>query len=267
MINKVLVSRKSRKLSFSIWIGLLALCLLISVAACKKAAPLKNGGLTLEEYSLTGPPDLDNGIFQPIGVSQDVVLAKHQAERERIVSNKVSHTPENFYPLMESRGPGQDLAAAIGTSPGEPFRQTIELLQGDQILFKADAGMPSPVMPLQSLWTYEDHWVLEILYAEEEVWEGRIFRDGLLLNDILDYQEAFGFQLLAGKPFYFLMRENKLGYSFDEVETGLPYDKIFHYGCCSSGYLNPLPAENMVAFFALTGDDWFYVELGDFSQD
>jgi hypothetical protein len=145
--------------------------------------------------------------------------------------------------------------------------QTVELFEDDQSLFKVDAGLPSPALPLQSLWTYGDHWVLEILYAEEEIWEGRIFQDGQLLNETLDYQEAFGFQLLAEKPFYFFQREDGLGYSYDGVETELPYDQILHYGCCSASTLNPIPAKNMVAFYALTGEGWFYVELGDFQLE
>ena len=168
---------------------------------------------------------------------------------------------------MISQGPGPSLEAVLVVSPDNPLRQIVELLEGDEIILSVDGGLPSPVLPLQSLWSYEDHWALEILYAEEEIWQGRIYLNGELLNESQDYQEAFGFQLLGGKPFYFFQREDALGYSYDGIEMELPYDSIPHYNCCSASTINPLPAENMVAFYALTGDDWYYVELGDFQVE
>jgi hypothetical protein len=236
------------------------------ISACQ-AAETPTPGLTLEEYPLESPPDSDAGIFLPVGTSQEAVLAKHQDQREQTVYNQTLLTPGSPYPSMASLGPGQSLEAALGVSADNPLMQTVELLQDDQILFNVDAGLPSPALPLQSLWSYGDHWVLEIVYAEEEIWEGRIYQDGQFLNDTLNYQEAFGFQLLAGKPFYFFQREDGLGYSYDGEETSLPYNEIPHYNCCSASTLNPIPAENMVAFYALTGDQWYYIELGDYSLE
>jgi hypothetical protein len=46
----------------------------------------------------------------------------------------------------------------------------------------------------------------------------------------------------------------------------LGYDAITHYQCCSDSTLNPRASENMVAFFASTGIDWYYVELGLFGK-
>ncbi len=169
--------------------------------------------------------------------------------------------------MMTSQGPGETLTAVLLTSPTDPPRQIAEIRRGDDVIFSVDAGLPSPALPLQSLWSFDGHWVLEIIFSEEETWQGRIYGDGQLINDTENYQDAFGFQLLGGKPFYFYQRENGLGYSYDEQEVPLPYQEIPHYGCCSASTLNPKPAENMVAFFAQTGEDWYYVELGNFSQD
>jgi hypothetical protein len=251
-----------------IWSGLLlTLCLILMSSACQASSELTGSALTLDETPLQGPPDSDNGTFLPVGTSQEEVLSKHQTERERSVSNQYGTTAVNFIPFLESQGTGPSLTGVLGTSSADPIRQTVNLMQGEETLFSIDAGLPSPALPMQSLWSYDDHWVLELLYAEEEVWEGRLYQDGQLLNESLGYQEAFGFQLLAGKPFYFFQRESGLGYSYDGEEVELPYDIIPHYGCCSATLLNPVPAENMVAFYAQTGEDWFYVELGDFSQD
>ena len=252
---------------FFIQIGSLTLCLLIGLVACTTALTPGEFELLLEEYPLQGPPDTDGLKFQPIDTTQEEVLAKHREERERSVSYQYGQTAVDLYPFLESQGTGPSLTGVLGTSPSNPIRQTIDLLQGEELLFSVDAGLPSPALPLQGLWTYDDHWVMEVLYAEEEIWQGRIYQDGQLLNESLDYQDAFGFQLLAGKPFYFFQRENGLGYSYAGEEVELPYDSIPHYMCCSAAALNPVPAENMVAFYAFTGDDWFYTELGIFNQD
>lgn len=258
--------KNNKTLRISIY-ALMSFILLLGAAACQNQASPTSSLLILEEHPLENPPDPDTGIFLPVGTSQEAVLTQHQAERQRSVANFAEFSDQAGGPVMTSQGPGESLQAVLLTSENDPPRQIVELRKGDQVIFSVDAGMPSPALPLQSLWSYDNHWVLEILYSEEEIWQGRIYRDGQLLNDTEDYQDAFGFQLLGGKPFYFYQREEGLGYSYDEQEHPLPYQEILHYGCCSATTLNPLPAENMVAFYAHTGDDWYYVELGNFSQD
>ena len=165
---------------------------------------------------------------------------------------------------MSSLGEGERLTAVMRNAVDDPLRQIVNLMRGDEVIFNTDAGLPSPALPQQGLWTYKDHWVLEILLAEEEIWRGEIFQDGELINDLKGYEEAFGFQLLAGEPFFFFQRNGQLGYSYGGQETDLPYDYIPHYHCCAEDTLNPVQAEGMVAFFAQQGELWFYVELGDF---
>lgn len=240
---------------------------LLPVATSQPPAPSPAPMLILEEYPLESPPDPDEGTFLPVGTSQDAVLAKHQAERERTVTNQYFTVAGNINPRTTSLGPGPEYTAVLEESDSEPFRQSVTLLQGDEVIFSVDAGLPSPSLPLQGLWSTLDHWVLEIYYIDESSGQGQVFKDGDFLNHSLNYQDVFGFQLLAGKPFYFFQREDGLGYSYDGEETSLPYEHILHYGCCSAASLNPIPAENMVAFFALIGDDWFYIELGVFELE
>ena len=85
-----------------------------------------------------------------------------------------------------------------------------------------------------------------------------------VLNHSLD---VFSFQRLAGEPFDFFQREDKLGYNYAGEEYSLPYGEIHHYGCCSAAGVNPIQADNMVAFCALIGDDWYCVEPGIFATD
>jgi hypothetical protein len=252
--------KKIAKLLFEYPI-LLVLIIAWGISGCRSTT----NSLQLEEHLLSAPPDPDMGIFLPVGTTQQAVLERHQAERAQLVTNPVSD--ENYQPVMTSLGEGESLKAVLKESPAGPPRMVVDLMRGDEVIFSVDAGLPSPALPLQSLWSYDSHWALEILLADGDIWQGQIYLDGELINDLDNYQDAFGFQLLAGKPFYFFQRDGKLGYSYDGQETELPYDQIPHFGCCSASTLNPLPAKNMVAFYAQTGEDWFYVELGAFSQD
>jgi hypothetical protein len=182
--------------------------------------------------------------------------------REKVYLNPV--TDIEGYPGMTSLGEGEMLIAVMRSDAENPPRQIVDLKRGDEVIFSTDAGLPSPALPQQGLWTYEDHWVLEILLAEGETWGGMIYQDGELINDLKEYEDAFGFQLLAGEPFFFYQKDGQLGYSYADQETELPYDNIPHYLCCAEDTLNPIQAEGMVAFFAQQGEKWFYVELGDF---
>jgi hypothetical protein len=247
---------------------LLMILLLIDILAaglvsCRTTTSPPQTILTLEEHPLEGPPDADQRTFQPTDTSQEAVLEAHQAERNRTIYNPIA-AGVDFQVVMSSLGSGEQMSAVLRTSAEEPPRQVVDVMREDQVIFSLDAGLPSPALPLQSFWTQGEHWFLEILLADEDIWNGQIYWDGNLINDLKDYQEAFGFQLLADKPFFFFQKHEKMGYSYDGQEYSLPYSQILHYGCCSASTLNPIPAENMVAFYALAGDQWFYVELGDF---
>lgn len=249
--------------------SLLISSLALGMTACQNNVSSKNQqtNMVLEEHRLQSPPDPDTGTFLPVDTTQEEVLSQHQDERQLSVINPVEFSDQVGVPVMTSLGPGEPLNAVLLTSEIDPPRQVAEVRKGDEVIFSVDAGLPSPALPLQSLWSYDGNWVLEIIFLEEDVFQGRIYQDGQLINDSKVYQDAYGFQLLAGKPFYFYQREGSLGYFYDGQETPLPYQEIPHYGCCSASTINPQPAENMVAFYARTGDDWYYVELGDFGLD
>lgn len=131
-----------------------------------------------------------------------------------------------------------------------------------------DGGFPAD--PLQRLWVYGDHWALETIHITTHTQDnetsadlvGQVTVDGVLLNDKLGYQEAFGFQTIAGYPFYFFKRDGKIGYSYNGMEAMLDFDTILHYGCCSAGAYNPNPSPNHVNFFAKKGETNYFVILG-----
>jgi hypothetical protein len=233
-----------------------------SLVACEPSHLRLPGDLVLEEHVLTQPPESDPLSFQPAAGTQEEVLAQHAVERSKVFPITVSTVDEN--PALWAPWDGNELVAVLLTAAGDPPQQSVELSADGRVVFTAPAGMPSPLLPLRGLWTYDGHWALEILLATPDVWTGQIFVDGELVNQDREYDEAFGFQMLSGKPFFFYRRGDRVGLSYDGQEADLLYDSISHYLCCSEGVLNPTQAENMVAFFAQHGDTWYYVELGTF---
>ena len=94
---------------------------------------------------------------------------------------------------------------------------------------------------------------------------GQVIEDGQSLNERAGYDETFGFQLLQGEPFYFFKKGGTIGAVYAGQEIQLRYNEVPHYGCCSPAELNPISAENMLAFFAQRDGRWYYVEIGVFA--
>ena len=218
--------------------------------------------LQLEGHLLASAPSSDMFQFQPVQGTQEEILAKHASDRGKVFAGTATTVAGN--PAIQSLGEDETLLAVlIPSGQGQPG-QSVRVMRGDQVIFETAAGLPSPVMPLQGLWTYNGHWALEILFTDQSTWAGQIFVDGNLVNQQKGYAEAFGFQLLDGQPFFFFRRNGQMGYSYNGQEASLPYTDIPHYRCCSESVLNPVHAQNMVAFFAQKDAAWFYVELGRF---
>jgi hypothetical protein len=221
------------------------------------------GGLTLEAYPLVGPPTLDPLTFHPASGTQAQVLAWHAAERQRAYVLDLQ-ADDQYRPTLTASWDGGMIVARIDSDPATQA-QTAELWHGDQMLFSAPAGFPSPAPALQGLWTYEDHWAMELLMATPDVWIGQVYVDGQLINDLLGYDEVFGFQLMDGRPFYFYKQAGTIGVSYEGQAVDLGYTTIPHYECCSGSVLNPVKAHSMVAFFAEEAGVWRYVEIGAFN--
>jgi len=236
----------------------------VALGGCEAFSPESAGTLQLSEHLLAGAPELDPLGFQPLQRTQEEVLAEHAGQRAMVIAREVITVQGN--PAIWSLGDSGDLLASVATAAQGQPEQTVRVLRGDKTIFETPAGLPSPVLPLQGLWTYNGHWALEILFADPGTWAGEVFVDGELVNGLNRYDEAFGLQLLAGKPFFFYLRNGHVGYSYDGQETELDYDEVPHYRCCSESVLNPVQSQNMVAYFAVREKTWFYVELGVFEE-
>jgi hypothetical protein len=236
-------------------------------------------GLILEEYALLDPPGFEPLTFHPVQGSQKVILAKRYSERgAKFRDNSFS---DEMYFSMRARLGGSDLVAR------QVYNETgsdgwVAVARDGEEIYRIGIGPGSPVTALRGLWVYDDHWVLETARITRpkgtQIQEGntihvtypdavgQISQDGELLNERLNggygYEEMFGFQLIAGRLFYFFKQDGKIGFSYDGQVVMAGYDDIPHYLCCSSGELNPVVAKNMVAFFAQGDQVWYYVEIG-----
>jgi hypothetical protein len=233
-------------------------------------------GLVIESYELRGPPELDTYIFQPVSGTQEEILETHAWDRAEGFPDISFFDAMNFG--MRLPHDGQELIAQVVSGGDHQPDQNvfdpvfIEVVLGNQLLYRAEAGEVSPLNPLQGLWGYDGHWVLEythvsIIQGEAEnsldsKVTGHLVEDGVLLNEVFGYDEIFGSQLLKSRPFYFFKEGDQIGISYDGQVTLLDFEDIPHYGCCSAATINPRQAQNMVAFFAQREETWYYVEAG-----
>ena len=93
---------------------------------------------------------------------------------------------------------------------------------------------------------------------------GEIFRSGDSLRQLFGYDETFGFQILAGEPFYFFKKGGEIGLNYAGEEVMLGFDEVAHHYCCGFAIYNPWHYEDMVAFFASLEGKRYYVEAGVF---
>jgi hypothetical protein len=225
--------------------------------------------LTIEEYALVNSPELEPLTFFPIQGSQTGALAKHYHERLKTFPDN-SFFDGKDYAMRVQLGAYELVAKQQYNEAGSAGWVTVTR-QGEEIYRVSTSPCgPLPIAALRGLWAYDDHWVLEIteivqrregnLVVIEAV--SQISQDGEVLNERYGYEEMFGFQLMAGAPFYFYEQDGRIGFSYNGHAVMAGYDEIPHDGCCSAGALNPVRAMNMVAFFAQRDNIWYYVEIG-----
>jgi hypothetical protein len=255
------------------------MAILFCVAGCNPVKDLPSAlppELSVEEHPLQSAPTMEPLSFVPKQGTQEEVLAKHQDKRELPVEiNMTSFNGQLGFGVQL----GNDVLVAQETFETTPMELgmlqevTAHVFKNGEEIYAIPAGESSPVNNLRGLWAYADHWVMEVAFVDLDVPNpnetpleaiGKIIRDGEVLNDLYGYEEAFGFQLMDGKPFYFFKRAGQINFSYDGNDFPLGYTQIPHYLCCSAGSLNPRMAPTMVAFFAQQGENWYYVEIGVF---
>lgn len=153
----------------------------------------------------------------------------------------------------------------------------ITIFRNDEPIQTIPAGQAAPINVVWGFMAYEDTWYLEINRYEkpeegldgdatrEMQIHGDIIRDGVSLNEREGYQESFGFNVLAGKVFYFYRRDGGYGYFYDGVEHPLDFAYIAHHQCCSGAQTNPRFFEDEVVVIAGIEDQRYLVmfEIGN----
>jgi hypothetical protein len=261
---------------------LLALLQIYFFSGCSYIIPEgsnTSSNLSIEEHTLKGEPTLEPLTFIPEKGTQDKILSIHERERENTYSDNSFHR-NNQFGMITKMG-NYDLEAVEVFTDRENDRGdlqavNIHIVRQGEVIFTISAGDGSPIQALRGLWSFSNHWVLEIAYVTEEISVnneitdntiGKVIQDGKIINEKGPYKEVFGFQLLKEKAFYFFIRNKKVWISYDNHEFELQYDQVPHYLCCSGSVLNPKVSRNMVSFFGRKGSQWFYVEMGVFDEE
>jgi hypothetical protein len=222
-------------------------------------------GLTLEEFALKKSPIGDGQrLFSPLQGTSVGILANRYNERHE-------YFPDNSF--MDSGGLrglrlvlGEDVLEArqhYNRTGGESW---VIVSLNEEEIYRIETGRGGAFDPLVGLWVYDQHWVLEAAPITPDGPVGMIIRDGVLLNELNGYEEMFGFQLMAGRPFFFFKQDGKIGFSFNGEIVEAGYEEIPHYKCCGIAPINPVVAQKMVSFFAERDGVWYYVEAGNFSK-
>ncbi len=236
----------------------------ISSGIFTRSAITLPSGLSVEEYRLKHEPTSEGGaeepVFDPVTSSAKAIQKKH--EKERMVP-----------PTGRILGEGPLYVETIVTETGTgPNKVAVKLIRDKRTILNIPLGDSSPVEPLQGLWAYQNHWVLEVAHCSTREEKGivytdcygEIIQDGESFNKLHGYQETFGFQLMGGKPFYFFKKDHQIGISYDNQQVRLEYSEIPHYHCCEPARLDPVLSKNMVSFLARRESKWYYVEIGMF---
>jgi hypothetical protein len=212
--------------------------------------------LVIETYELTGAPDPDTLRFTSVDgrgfTSADLEVC------ESFPSKQVKDSPLALSVKLQD-----DTIVAEESAQADNSEGSIIVTRNGEEIFRTAAGGISPINPLQDLWAYDDHWVLETnLFLEDKPFNGRVFLDGESIGQQNGYEEVFNFQTISKRPFYFFRRNGKVDAWFDGQEVSLGYDDVPHYQCCSASSLNPRAFLSAVVFFGVKGDTWYFVRIG-----
>jgi len=146
----------------------------------------------------------------------------------------------------------------------------VTLTRAGEEIYRIETGQGSPVNALRGLWTYPGHWALETAFISQRVEGnvvytdaiGQVSLDGSLQNALYGYEEAFSLQTIDGRPFYLFQRGGVIDAWYDGQVIPLGYDEVPHYGCCSAAERNPQVWQDMVAFFGVRGQRYYFVRIG-----
>jgi hypothetical protein len=248
--GKMKYSRSQLLLVFMVGLILLTSC---ATTKAQQSAELTADMLIIETYKLAERPNVE--------------LIQFKSVQGRNFTNTDFEIGTPFPPKQLDE-PTLKFAVSIQGDRvvAEQYAQTCDnciiVTRNGKEIFQTEAGGISPITPLQNLWAYDDHWVLETnFFLTDKPFNGQIFVDGISINQQNKYDEAFNFQTIGGRPFYFFRRNNKVDAWFDGQEISLGYEDVPHYLCCSDSGFNPKARQDAVIFFGVNGSVWYFVRI------
>jgi len=241
---------------------LCVLCLALLLSGCTQTGASPStatfAGLTIEEYKLS--KDSEGGLWEAgkVLVDHPEISEKRKQWRETPWPFTAGTASETGLMLLHS--PVRVGDSVVYARLNSDFE--VEIVRANQVAYvyrnPRTKQMAVFEAMVQGLTDWDGKWVLET-FEEEVIVEGQS------LNEQLGYPEMFEFHIIAGKPFFFFRQNGKVRISYDGQVLPVEYDKVHHYGCCDSVAYNPQASDRMISFFALRGDQWYFVDIGNYS--
>ena len=225
---------------------------------------LSGAGLTVEAYWLEDGswPDEEHIQSSPTGSLPGWVMKRHESERKDIIPYQIDSPLFEGKVLSAKQVPQNSIA-------------TVEVWLDDKLVLSvpvSDLAYAAVMDNIKGSWVHGEHWYMEMVHVDgkmegnifSSITNGEVFRSGESLSELFGYDETFGFQLLAGEPFFIFRKGDEFGLNYAGEEVMLGFDEVARHYCCGFGIYNPAHFENMVAFFASRDGKRYYVEAGVF---
>ena len=225
---------------------------------------LSGAGLTIEAFELQDGswPDEEHHQSRPTGSLPGWVMKRHETERKDIIPYQIDSQ------IFE--GKVLNTKTVIENSIA-----SIEVMLDNEVVLTVPVGdlrYAAAMDFLQGLTTHQEHWYMEMEHITgsiegNQVWvraNGEIFRSGVSLSELFGYDETFGFQVMAGEPFFFFRKGDEYGLNYSDEEVMLGFDEIAHHYCCGFSIYNPMHYDSMISFYASKDGVRYYVEAGVF---
>ena len=132
--------------------------------------------------------------------------------------------------------------------------QTI-VYRNNEVIYNLSIPEPgSASNPVQWLWAWQGHWVLEVGNV--------VVQDGVLQNPKLGYDEMFAWHLVNGSPFYFFSKSGVYGLSYAGRTLPQHFDDIIHgLLCCEPAAYSLNSSSEGAWFYALKDKVWYLVSV------
>jgi hypothetical protein len=133
------------------------------------------GGLSGEEYLLKAEPctDCDGPGFSPVGFSAEEILKKYPRKepKKKIVKGDTDFSSFIGFDRLVAK------ADCLYDDGKNCSNFVVKLSRNGKEIFSILAGENSPIEPIRALWTYKNHWFLEVAHVKSrEVIEGTAHR-------------------------------------------------------------------------------------------